>query len=105
MLVTASTAPLAMKIMRINVWRMGFGAALISTSRPRRDDVGGPQQLGADGQTRGSRRLHIDAQADAIVLGKELDHAAALGGVFEFRDGQDAVMIQGVQDLMKFAPF
>src|SRR5690348_18303709 len=48
---------------------------------PRRvHDLRGPQELGADGEARGARGVHIDAQANALVLREEADDDVGRGG-------------------------
>src|SRR5579859_3930209 len=86
--------------MRISVRRMGVYDLLIgSFLGTLADDFRRTEQFGTDGQARGACGFHVDAQPDAAILGRELDHDAALGGSVRLRYGQGAAMIQQREDL------
>src|SRR5690242_21189634 len=64
-------------------------------------DLRGPQELGADDEARGARGVHVDAQANALVLGEEADDDVGRGGDVEVRDGECARVFEIAQDRVR----
>ena len=77
--------------------RGGGGHASILGARA--DDVGGPQQLRADREAGRASRFDVDAQPNAIVLRRELNHDAVLRSAVEVGHGKRAAVRQGRENL------
>src|SRR5438132_9424597 len=76
--VNSSTSPLLSTSIAVSFCLIGQSRSDISPP-PRRDDIGDPEQLGADCQTGRLCRVEVDLQPDAVLVGHEANHAAALG--------------------------
>src|ERR1043165_3782223 len=76
----------------------GWAASRQALRSRRGDDLRWSQQLGAELQSRRSRRVQIDAQANAIVLRHELDHAALLEEALDVTDGEYGTTVQCIDD-------
>src|SRR5437879_13801103 len=76
--VSSKTSPLMRTSIAVSFCLIGQSRSDISTPS-RGDDLGHPQQLGADRQVCGFRRLRVDLEPDAVAVGHEANHAPPLG--------------------------
>src|SRR2546426_9397478 len=73
--VSNSTSPLMSTSIAVSFCLIGQSRSDISPP-PRRDDIGDPEQLGADRQTRRLCCAEVDLQPDAVLVGHKANHAA-----------------------------
>src|SRR5207249_8898312 len=76
--VSRRTSPLITTRIAVSLRLIGQSRSDISTPRWG-DDLGHPQQLGADRQVGGFRRLGVDLEADTTAVGQEANQSAPIG--------------------------
>src|SRR2546422_2813459 len=98
--VSSRTSPLISTSIAVSFCWIGQSRSAISTPR-RGNDLGHPQQLGADREVGRFRRHRVDLQPDAAPVGHEADHAAPLGESVGVAHRDDRPALETRQDLLR----
>src|SRR5882762_1766667 len=101
--VSSRTSPLITTSIAVSFCWIGQSRSAISTPR-RSDDLGHPQQLGADRQVRRFRCLRVDLQPDAAPVGHEANHAAPLGKAVGVAHREDRPALETREYLLRPIP-
>src|SRR5438046_2761020 len=91
--VSRRTSPLITTRIAVSLRLIGQSRSDISTPGWG-DDLGHPQQLGADRQVGGFRRLGVDLEADTTAVGHEANHAAPLGEAVVVAHGENRPILE-----------
>jgi hypothetical protein len=78
-----------------------IGQSRSDISTPRANDLGHPQQLGADRQVRALHCLEIDPESDVSPVSDQLDHSAALSKAAGITHREDRPVAESREDLLQ----
>src|SRR6266550_5523741 len=98
--VSSSTRPLINTSIAVSFCWIGQSRSAISPPR-RGDDLGHPQQLGADRQARRFRSRRVDLEPDAAPIGHEANHAAAFGESVGVAHREDRPVLETREDVFR----
>src|SRR2546426_10661353 len=98
--VNTNTSPLIRRRIAVSFRLIGQSRSDISTPS-RGDDLGHPQQLGADRQVCGFRRLRVDLEPDPAPVGHEANHAAPFGESVGVAHREDRPILETREDVLR----
>src|SRR6267378_1099010 len=98
--VSTSTTPLVSRRIEISCWRIGLSRSAI-LGLPLRDDLGRPEQLGADRQLHPFRRGDVDSHPNLVSLGHQTDHPPALGEAGAVTHREDGPVLQTGENVLQ----
>src|SRR3989442_67601 len=97
--VSSRTSPLIRTSIAVSFCLIGQSRSAISTPR-RGDDLGHPQQLGADRQVCRLRRLRVDLEPDTTPVGHEANHASPFSESVGVTHREDRPVLETREDLL-----
>src|SRR3989454_5623226 len=98
--VSSKTSPLMRTSIAVSFCLIGQSRSDISTPS-RGDDLGHPQQLGADRQVCGFRRHRVDLEADPAPVRHEANHAAPFGEAVGVAHREDRPIFETREDVFR----
>src|SRR5882762_3653288 len=100
--VSSRTSPLINTSIAVSFCLIGQSRSAISTPS-RSDDLGHPQQLGADRQVRCFRCLRVDLEPDPAPVGHEANHASPFGEAVGVTHREDRPILETRQYLLRLS--
>src|SRR5712691_536161 len=101
--VSSRTSPLINTSIAVSFRLIGQSRSAISTPR-RGDDLGHPQQLGADRQACRFSGLRVDLEPDAAPVSHEANHAPPFGEAVGVTHREDRPVLETREDLLRPIP-
>src|SRR6266550_3772148 len=98
--VSSKTSPLIRTSIAVSFRLIGQSRSAISTPR-RGDDLGHPQQLGADRQVCRFRRLRVDLKPDTAPVRHEANHAPPFSESLGVTHREDRPVLEAREDLLR----
>src|SRR6267378_5465759 len=103
--ISSKTIMLVSKLIAINFRRIGMFLSSIGSIPSRTDDLGGPEELGADCQIGTPGNLKVYYEANSVIFGDQTNHSATYSKVINIAYRENVPAFQMRENLVHLVGF